>query len=581
MTVILIRLAFAGIRSRLLASALTVVLCTASAATIVLALEVGATVRDPWERTFAAANGAHVLASVASAADAGKLAGLPGVAEHDDPTPIANVGLAGSTDRLLLAGLTSPATINRPLPIDGSAQPADGIVLERSFAEALGLRVGARLGLAAAGGPIELPVVGTAVSASQPRYPRSNPGLAWVSRSTLERIQPESSRWRWTEAIRLTDPAAAPDFAVRAVGALPPTTASAETWEDQRASAVQEAAPARLVLTTYTIVLLAVVFAVVAILVAARASAQYREIGLLKAVGVTPRQITTVFALESAALGLVSVVLGFAIGVVLAPRLAASSVATMLGRPTTAANPWHLLIASCPVLMVLVGSAVSSTRRSTRFSVLNAIQSGAPTPAPTSRLAPLISRIALPVALSLGLKDLLTRRHRATRLAGAIAVTGAAVVFALSMQANLRATSGEVSDVPRELPVLVYTLDAVLLLITVTTLVAVALLSVRERVRDYGVLKTIGLTPRQIASSLVGAHTAVATVAAIVSIPVGIVLYITVYGIAGGSPEDRVIAPWWWLALVPLGTILLVVVATILPAHLATRIPATEALRYE
>jgi putative ABC transport system permease protein len=160
-------------------------------------------------------------------------------------------------------------------------------------------------------------------------------------------------------------------------------------------------------------------------------------------------------------------------------------------------------------------------------------------------------------------------------------VTGAAVVFALSMQANLRATSGEVSDVPRELPVLVYTLDAVLLLITVTTLVAVALLSVRERVRDYGVLKTIGVTPRQVASSLVGAHTAVATVAAIVSIPVGIVLYITVYGIAGGNPEDRVIAPWWWLALVPLGTILLVVLATTLPAHLATRIPATEALRYE
>jgi len=45
MTITLIRLAFAGIRSRILASALTILLCTASAATIVLALEVGATVR--------------------------------------------------------------------------------------------------------------------------------------------------------------------------------------------------------------------------------------------------------------------------------------------------------------------------------------------------------------------------------------------------------------------------------------------------------------------------------------------------------------------------------------------------------
>ena len=113
--------------------------------------------------------------------------------------------------------------------------------------------------------------------------------------------------------------------------------------------------------------------------------------------------------------------------------------------------------------------------------------------------------------------------------------------------------SGEISDVTDELPVLVYTLDAVLLLITATTLVAIALLSVRERIRDYGVLKAIGLTPRQIASSVVSAHAAVALLAALLSIPVGIGLYVTVYGIAGGSSEDRVIAPWWWLALVPIG----------------------------
>ena len=190
-------------------------------------------------------------------------------------------------------------------------------------------------------------------------------------------------------------------------------------------------------------------------------------------------------------------------------------------------NPWHLLVAGLPVLLVLVGSARSSTRRSTRFSVLQAIQSGTASPASRSRLARAIARAPLPVPLALGLKDLLGRRHRALRLGWAIAVTGAAVVFALSMQASLDALpAGEVSDVPDELPVLVYTLDAVLLVITVTTLVAIALLSVRERIRDYGVLKTIGLTPRQITSSLVSAHTALALIAALLSIPAGIGLYL-------------------------------------------------------
>jgi putative ABC transport system permease protein len=234
------------------------------------------------------------------------------------------------------------------------------------------------------------------------------------------------------------------------------------------------------------------------------------------------------------------------------------------------------------VLVVLVASARASTRRATRFSVLHALQAGAAAPAPPSRLARTIGRSSLPLPLSLGLKDLLARRRRAIRLAGAIALTGAAVVFALSMQASLDAqTPGEASDVPDELPVLVYTLDAVLLVITAATLVAVALLSVRERIRDYGVLKTIGLTPRQIASSLVSAHAAVALIAAILAIPAGICLYVAVYAIAGGSSEDRVLAPWWWLALVPIGAVLVVVAATSLPARLATRIRTADALRYE
>ena len=89
MTATLVRLAFAGIRSRLLASVLTIVLASAAAATIVLALEVGATARDPWQRTFEAANGAHVLANVPSQADARAIARLPGVAERDAPVPTA------------------------------------------------------------------------------------------------------------------------------------------------------------------------------------------------------------------------------------------------------------------------------------------------------------------------------------------------------------------------------------------------------------------------------------------------------------------------------------------------------------
>jgi ABC-type antimicrobial peptide transport system permease subunit len=65
------------------------------------------------------------------------------------------------------------------------------------------------------------------------------------------------------------------------------------------------------------------------------------------------------------------------------------------------------------------------------------------------------------------------------------------------------------------------------------------------------------------------------------AIPLGIGLYLALFGIAGDTTEEAVIAPWWSLALIPIGTVLVLVAATSLPARLATRIRIADALRYE
>jgi putative ABC transport system permease protein len=587
-TVLLFKLAFAGIRSRLLASALTIAIAGAAAATIVLALEVRSSGIDPWQRTFAEANGAHVLAFVPSQADAAAIARLPGVTERGAPVPLvrATVGPRGRTDSVQLAGLSGRTAVNMPVLTAGSQLREDGIVLERSLANALGIDIGAPLAVTSRRGSIEIPILGTAVVPSQPRYPRRKPGLAWVTRATLARIEPDRARWGWSEAVRLADPSAAAAFTERAAAGLPATASRSgplyfETWQDQRDNALGDAQGTQVIVTMFTILLLIVAFVVVGILVGARANEQHRQIGLLKAAGFTPRQVGIVFALESAALGLVAAALGFALGAILAPRLAAPSAETLLGSPTIAANPWHVLVASCVVLPVLLAGALTSTRRSTRFTVLEAIRAGSSSP-PNSRLARAVARSATPLTIGLGLKDLLARGRRALLLAAAIALTGAVVVTALSLDATLDAQpASEASDFPDELLLLIYTLDTALLLITATTLVAVALLSVRERIRDYGVLKAIGVTPSQIVSTVISAHAALAVLASLLAIPLGIGLYLALYQIAGDTTEDAVIAPWWSLALIPIGTVLVVVAATSLPARLATRIRTADALRYE
>jgi putative ABC transport system permease protein len=588
MTLMLVRLAFGGMRSRLLASALTITIAAAAVATIVLALEVRSSGVDPWQRTFAEANGAHVLAFVPSQADAAAIGELPSVTERSAPVPLvlATVGPRGSTDQVQLAGLSGRTAVNRPVLTAGSQLRDGGIMLERSLAGALGVEVGATLELTNRRGTVELPVLGTAVVPSQPRYPRRRPGLAWVTRTTLDRIEPDRARWSWSAAVRLADPSAAATFAERATAGLAATASRSgplyfETWHAQRDNALGDAQGTQVIVTIFTVLLLIVAFVVVGILVGARASEQHRQIGLLKAAGFTPRQVGIVFALESAALGLVAAALGFALGAMLAPRLAAPSAETLLGSPTMAANPWHILVAGCVVVPVLVAAALSSTRRSTRFSVLEAIRAGSPSPA-NSRLARAVVRSALPFTIGLGLKDLLARGRRALLLAAAIALTGAMVVVVLSLDATLDAQrASKTSDFPDELLLLVYTLEGVLLLTTATTLVAVALLSVRERIRDYGVLKAIGLTPRQITSTVVSAHAALAVLASLLAVPLGIGLYLALFRIAGDTTEDAVIAPWWSLALIPIGAVLVVVAATSLPARLATRIHAADALRYE
>jgi putative ABC transport system permease protein len=582
---LLARIAFAGIRARMLASILTVAIAAAVAAALVLALEVRATSVDPWQRTFDAAHGAHALANTPTETEARAFAARPGVSERAAPIPITTTEIelrSGETVDVFVAGLTGKPQVDAPVTTQGSMPHDDQIVLERSLAEALKIDVDATIDVAGPHGAIPLRVVGTAISPAQPRFPRSNPGLAWVTRDTLEQIQPDDRQWHWSVAVRLRDPSSAPSFAQRAAAAFPPQTVSVITWQNQRDEALRDAEPFTVLLTAFTVLLLIVAAVVVSILVGARAAAQHREIGLLKAVGLTPRQVGVVFVLESAVLGTVAAGLGFVIGAALAPRVAAATAATLLGPPQTATNPWHLLVATVVVVPVLAVSAYASSRRSARFGVLQAIQTGMPSPAPRSRLARAIARLAPSLPVELGLKDLLARRRRAAWLASAIAVTGAVLVFTVSVQAALNARpDGEISDVPTELPVLIYTFDAVLLMMTMTALVAVALLSVRERIRDFGVLKAIGTTPRDNGISLVAAHTALAGLAAIGSIPLGIALHVAVYAAAAGDTEGLETAPWWWLASVPLALTVLVAAAVSLPARVASRIRVAQAIRYE
>ena len=81
--------------------------------------------------------------------------------------------------------------------------------------------------------------------------------------------------------------------------------------------------------------------------------------------------------------------------------------------------------------------------------------------------------------------------------------------------------------------------------------------------------------------SLTSSHALLALLAGILSVPLGMALYVTVYNIAGGSSEERVIASGGWLTLVILGLVVMAAAAISIPARFATRAAVSDALRYE
>ena len=298
---------------------------------------------------------------------------------------------------------------------------------------------------------------------------------------------------------------------------LGPGNAIVTTKDQQRADALLDTQPIVLFVTAYSLVLLAVAFAVSVILVGARAREQSREIGLLRAIGLTPPQVGRVFAIESGVLGLLGVGIGFPVGALLAPVLAGSFADTMVASPTTSADPWHAGVAAVPVVLVLVLGTWLATRRQSRRPVINALNAGSAAQGRRSRIARRAARFAISPSLDLGLRNLLAVPSRATMLGLSLVVTGAAVVFALSVKASLDAARGSgPSDVPDGLPLLVYSLDVVLVLIAALGLIAVTLLAVREQMREFGILKTLGFTPGQITLSLTGSNTLLALVAGVI-----------------------------------------------------------------
>jgi putative ABC transport system permease protein len=149
---------------------------------------------------------------------------------------------------------------------------------------------------------------------------------------------------------------------------------------------------------------------------------------------------------------------------------------------------------------------------------------------------------------------------------------------------SVLASGDDVQEVMNTLPKVMTALTVLLGCFAVVGVLNSAVMSTRERQREIGLLKSVGMTPNQVLSSILAGAAGMSVLAYGIGLPVGILLIRglidAVASWTGFGPINPPIN-WLGLFLVLPAIISLAVLGAFIPALRAGRLNVTEVLRYE
>jgi putative ABC transport system permease protein len=579
------RLVLGDIKRRPAQAALLLVMIMTTTTTLALGLALRTVSNDPFARTRAASRGPDVVADVvpprgsrASARD--QLAPLlhaHGVAAASPLYPVASVTLTAPGVDVPARGEgrdSRPAAIDQPALASGSWVRPGGAVIERGFATALGLRTGETIRL----NGHRFTVTGTAVSTAQCFYPVSTPGVIWLTRNDAERLATPQQPLGYLLELRLKDPTGAEEFAFGSVGneffhdTSNDPISYLESWrairhEDFRVITIDQKA---LLIGGSLLALLAL--ASIAVAVGGRMAEQTRRVGLLKAVGASPRLVAAVLLAENLLLALAAAAVGLAAGELLAPLLTNLGTGMIGSPPAPALTVGTVLEVAAVAVIVAGGATVAPAIRGARTSTIRALND--PARPPRRRPWVIAASARLPVPMLLALRLVARRPRRAALSAASLAIAVTMVVAALTLEHRNQlhvAAGGTIAD---RVSHLVVVLSTILVVLASVNAIFTTWATVIDSQRANALARALGATPAQVSAGLTASQLLPGLLAACAGIPAGLALY----ALAGGHLAEDHPPIFWLLAVIP-GTLVVVAAVTAIPARLgATRSPA-EVLR--
>lgn len=439
-----LRWANADLRAHRGQAVVTVLTTAGVIASLLLAAALFSYATNPWERIFTQTRGAHVWLSTGADADVAALTRLDGVADVSGPFPTSRTTATADGVRAaveLRAAATEPPEVGAPSLVAGKwldPETPDGIVLERSFAQALWAETGDTLTVPGGGGPRTLKVIGVAETAEPHYRPGEQPGVGWVLPSTLAGTAEKGAGQ--TLGLRLHDPRDTDFLVQRAVTELGADQVAGVTkWQEARADAEEGYRLLGLVFGVFGLGALLAGALVASGAISTRVRGQLRDVSVLKAIGFTPGQVIWIFLIQHLAMALLAVALGTGTILAFGSRIP--------GRVGEAAAVWqelpgHLtLLLGLPafaVLLIAVATGLAAWRAGRVSPVPSARTAGtAPTVGPLSRLTR--SALGLPLGLTvsstlvLGWRSAFPRRPQAATAVFRLAVPLVLITVAVSV----------------------------------------------------------------------------------------------------------------------------------------------------
>jgi len=597
------RLAGRELRGRPGPAVLLVLAITAATATLTLGLVLHGVTSRPFLQTRAATKGPDAVAHLGGmtvgpygpapagpaqvTAQVRTLIHEPGVTGYSGPYPVASavVRARGLTADVEAEGRAqAPASLDRPKVIAGTWVRSGGVVLERTFAEALGVGVGERLTLN--GRPFR--VAGIAVTAAGLPYPNlchdpgggcvfdlpgpvatTGIGFAWVTEPDARSLASAQAPLSYFLNLKLTDPATAPAFA-SAYGNQPsPGSPALIPWQAIQAGSGLLVQDEQSVLSPGAWLAGLLAMASACLLTRGRMAGRTQHVGLLPATGGAPETVTVVLLAKDLVLAPVAAAAGLAIGW-LAATLVSSPGAALIGTPGAPALtlPVVGLVVAVALVVALASTLVPAIRVS-RTSPAGTLAGAARRPRP--RAGRLARSARLPVPLLLGLRLAARRPRRALLGTASVAVTATGIVAVLSFCATVRLKSaglwhglGNPVDDRDEQMLLIVTV--VLVALTVLNAICGSWATVLDVRQAPALVRALGASPQQVNSGIAVAQVLPAVPGVLLGIPLGIGLFAVAAHGAG-----VVVPPASWLAAAALGILVVVAMLAVLPARVGAR----------